>query len=70
MLAQLDIEHDNLSFIPLRGRVVHTGTLGKSFQETFGHYSNLICLLDKIFLGILRYEGEYLDHSKQLSLIE
>ena len=70
MLAQLDIEHDDLSFIALRGRVVHTGTLGKSFHETFGHYSNLISLLDKIFLRILHYEGKYLDYSKQLSLIE
>lgn len=70
MLAELEIEHDDLSFIALRGRVVHAGTLAKSFHETFGHYSNLICLLDKIFLKVLRYEGEYLDYSKQLTLIE
>ena len=70
MLNELGIEHDDLQFIELRGTVVHTGTLGRSFSETFGHYSNLICLLDKIFLRILRYEGEYLDFSEQLSLIE
>jgi len=70
MLTELGIRHTDLSFIDLRHRVAHTGVLSGSVRETFGQYSNLICLLDKIFLRILGYEGEYEDYSKQWSLIE
>lgn len=69
MLAELDIEHDDLRFIELRSQVVHTGTVGSGFRETWGHYTNLIDLLDQIFLRILRYEGEHLQYSKQVRAI-
>jgi len=69
MLAELGIGSADLSFIPLRHMVVHTGLLGRSLRETFGDYTNLIDLLDQIFLRILRYEGEHLQYSKELSLI-
>jgi len=71
MLAQLKIEYtqDDLRFIRVRDKVVHTGQLGKSFRETWGTYSNLIRLLDRIFVRILRYEGEYLNYADQWRLM-
>jgi len=38
-LAELSIEHTDLSFIDLRHRVARIGVLGESFRETFGHYA-------------------------------
>lgn len=71
MLAELKIQYarDDLQFINLRNKVVHTGELGKGFRETWGIYSNLICLLDKTFLKILGYEDEHLDYSEQWRLM-
>lgn len=70
MLAELKIDHttDDLRFIKLRDKVVHTGGLGKSFRETWGAYSNLICLLDRVFVRILGYGDEYLDYADQWRL--
>jgi hypothetical protein len=71
MLSELGVVYtsQDLNFIKLRDKVVHTGTLGKSFRETWGPYASLISLLDKAFLKILRYEGQHLDYSKQWTLV-
>jgi len=71
MLSELGVGYtdEDLKFIKLRDRVVHTGTLGRSFRETWGPYASLISLLDKAFLRILRHEGEPMDYSKQWTLM-
>jgi hypothetical protein len=71
MLSELGVGYttQDLKFIKLRNKVVHTGTLGKSFRETWGPYASLICLLDKIFLKIVRYEGQHVDYSKLWTIV-
>ena len=71
MLEHLGIEYDDdhLKFVSLRHKVIHTGVLRAGIRETFGRYQNLICLLDKIFLKILDWEGEHLDYSDQVRLV-
>jgi hypothetical protein len=67
MLSELGVSYtdEDLSFIKLRDKVVHTGVLGKSFRETWPPYADLISLLDRTFLKILRYRGQPSDYTKQ-----
>jgi YD repeat-containing protein len=72
MLRGLGVQYDkraDLQFIQLRHKVVHTGILGEHIQDWFRYYSALIELLDRIFLKILSYEGEYEKYSDQVRFI-
>lgn len=72
MLNERGVQYDkrtDLQFMTLRHAVVHTGVLGMDIRESFRHYSTLIELLDRIFLRILEYEGEYEKYSDQLRFI-
>jgi hypothetical protein len=72
MLEELGVDFDrqaDLRFIELRHKVVHTGVLGRGIRESFGHYSSLMELLDRILLKILQYDGEYLRYSDQMHFI-
>jgi hypothetical protein len=66
MLSDLGVTERGLSFIEDRHKLVHEGTLGGGFRENWGRYCKLVELLDRLFLRVLGYEGEYLRYSEQV----
>ena len=66
LLYDLHISYDdifpNIKVIPkIRNQITHRGTQEISPEELFDIYEKLICLIQRIFLALLEYDGYFLD---------
>jgi len=68
LLNDLHISYDdlflNIEIIPkIRNQITHRGTQETSPDELFDVYEKLICLIQRIFLALMEYDGYFLDRN-------
>lgn len=70
MLADLEInftKSDLTHFVKIRNSLVHTGSF--TSKEKWKEFTFILSMLDRIFLGMLSYHGEYLDIANNFTRI-
>ncbi len=68
LLNDLNISYDdlfpNIKVIPeIRNQITHSGTQEGTPEELFDVYEKLVCLIQRIFLALLEYDGYFLDRN-------